>query len=145
MAEDQLLCTFRLAEHLFGIEISAVQEVLRRQEITRLPLASPAVRGVINLRGRIVPAIDLRRCFEMEPAPRAEESPNIVVRGGTASSVSLLVDEIGDVIEAPASAYERPPETLRGRAGELIEGVYKLQDELLLVLAIGKVLRVAYA
>ena len=67
MAEDQLLCTFRLAEHLIGIEISAVQEVLREQEITRLPLASAAVRGVINLRGRIVPAIDLRRCFEMEP------------------------------------------------------------------------------
>lgn len=145
MAEDQLLCTFRLAGHLIGIEISAVQEVLREQEITRLPLASPAVRGVINLRGRIVPAIDLRRCFEMEPAVRVEASPNIVVHGGTTSSVSLLVDEIGDVIEASASAYERPPETLRGRARELIEGVYKLQDELLLVLAIGKVLRVAYS
>ena len=59
--------------------------------------------------------------------------------------MSLLVDQIGDVIEAPASAYERPPETLRGRARELIEGVYRLQDELLLVLAIGKVLRVAYS
>lgn len=145
MAEDQLFCTFRLAGHLIGIEISAVQEVLREQEITRLPLASPAVRGVINLRGRIVPAIDLRRCFDMEPAVRVEMSPNIVVRGGTTSSVSLLVDEIGDVIEGSASAYERPPETLRGRARELIEGVYKLQDELLLVLAIGKVLRVAYS
>jgi purine-binding chemotaxis protein CheW len=145
MAEDQLLCTFRLAGHLIGIEISAVQEVLREQEITRLPLASPAVRGVINLRGRIVPAIDLRRCFDMEPAVRVEASPNIVVDGGTASSVSLLVDEIGDVIEASASAYELPPETLRGRARELIEGVYKLQDELLLVLAIAKVLRVAYS
>jgi two-component system chemotaxis sensor kinase CheA len=89
MAEDQLLCTFRLAGHLIGIEISAVQEVLRQQEITRLPLASPAVRGVINLRGRIVPAIDLRRCFDMEPAVRVEASPNIVVRGGTTSSVAF--------------------------------------------------------
>jgi purine-binding chemotaxis protein CheW len=145
MAEDRLLCTFRLAEHLFGIEIASVQEVLREQEITRLPLASPAVRGVINLRGRIVPAVDLRRCFEMEPAKGRGGSPNIVVRGLSSSSVSLLVDEIGEVVEVPASAYENPPETLRGRARELIQGVYKLQDELLLVLAIGKVLRAAYS
>ena len=145
MVEDQLLCTFWLAEHLFGIEISSVQEVLREQEITRLPLSSPAVRGVINLRGRIVPAVDLRRCFEMEPAPRHGGSPNIVVRGAGSSSVSLLVDEIGDVVEASASAYERAPETLRGKARELIEGVYKLQGEIVLVLAIGKVLRAAYS
>ncbi len=145
MTEDRLLCTFRLAGHLMGIEIASVQEVLREQEITRLPLASPAVRGVINLRGRIVPAIDLRRCFEMESAPREARRANIVVRGASSSSVSLLVDEIGEVVEAPASAYERTPETLQGRARDLIEGVYKLQEELLLVLAIGKVLRAAYS
>ena len=68
-----------------------------------------------------------------------------MVRGISSSSVSLLVDEIGDVVEAPGSAYEDPPENLRGRARELIEGVYKLQGELLLVLAIGKVLRAAYS
>lgn len=145
MTEDRLLCTFRLADHLLGIEISSVQEVLREQEITRLPLASPAVRGVINLRGRIVPALDLRRCFEMEPAPRKAHCANIVVRGASSSSVSLLVDEIGEVVEALASAYEKTPETLQGRARDLIEGVYKLQGELLLVLAIGKVLRAAYS
>ena len=135
MREDRLLCTFRLADHLLGIEISSVQEVLREQEITRLPLASAAVRGVINLRGRIVPAVDLRRCFEMEPAVGLSGCPNIVVRGLSASSVSLLVDEIGDVVEAPASAYENIPEPLRGRARDLIEGVYKLQGGLVLVLA----------
>ena len=145
MADDRLLCTFRLAEHLFGIEIGAVQEVLRGQEITRLPLSSPAVRGVINLRGRIVPAVDLRRCFEMEPLEQRDGGPNIVVRGTSSTSVSLLVDEIVDVVEAPASAYENTPETLRGRPRELIEGVYKLQGELVLVLAIGKVLRAAYS
>jgi len=145
MIDDRLLCTFRLADHLFGIEISSVQEVLREQEITRLPLASPAVRGVINLRGRILPAIDLRRCLDMEPAPRNQHRANIVVRGTSSSSVSLLVDEIGEVVEAPFSAYERTPETLQGRARDLIEGVYKLQEELLLVLVIGKVLRAAYS
>lgn len=145
MAEDNLFCTFRLGEHLFGIEISMVQEVLRAQEITRVPLAAPAVQGVINLRGRIIPAVDLRRCFEMGASPPGCTPANIVVRGAGSASASLLVDEIGDVVETMSSAHEATPPTLHGRARELVEGVYKLQGELLLVLAIGKVLRVAYA
>jgi purine-binding chemotaxis protein CheW len=122
-----------------------VQEVLRHQEITRVPLAAPAVRGVINLRGRILPALDLRRCFEMEPAPPGCVPANIVVRGTGSTSASLLVDDIGDVIGTSAAAFESTPQTLRGKGRELIEGVYKLQNDILLVLAIAKVLRTAYA
>ena len=144
-AEDRLFCSFRLAEHLFGIDIAVVQEVLRRQEITRLPLAAQAVRGVINLRGRIVPAVDLRCCIGMGP-DRADRDPaNIVVRASGAVAVSLLVDDVGEVIAVPAEAYERTPETLRGSVRDLIQGVYKLQDELLLVLDIGRVMRAAAA
>ena len=145
MSEDLLLCTFHLGEHRFGIDIAQVQEVLRAQEITRVPLASPAVRGVINLRGRIIPAVDLRLCFEMEALSRDREHANIVVRGSGSTSASLLVDEVGDVVEAASSAYEGAPPTLRGRARDLVEGVYKLQDGILLVLAVAKVLRAAYA
>lgn len=145
MSEDRLFCTFHLGEHLFGVEIGQVQEVLRAQEITRVPLASPAVRGVINLRGRIIPAVDLRRCFEMEAFRTDREPANIVVRGAGSTSASLLVDEVGDVVEAAASAYEATPPTVQGRARDLVEGVYKLQGEILLVLAVGKVLRAAYA
>jgi len=145
MIEDQLFCTFHLGEHLFGIEIAQVQEVLRAQEITRVPLAAPAVSGVINLRGRIIPAIDLRRCFEMEASPTGRAATNIVVRGAGSASASLLVDDIGDVIETQFSAYEGTPPTLDTRARELVAGVYKLQDRVLLVLAVGKVLRAAFA
>src|SRR6185295_3975020 len=141
MTEDYLFCTFHLVEHLSGIEIGQVKEVIRSQEITRVPLAAPAVRGVINLRGRIIPAVDLRQCFEMDPLPTDLVSANIVVRGAGSTSASLLVDEIGEVVETTSDAYEGTPPTLGGRARDLVECVYKLQGELLLVLAISKVLR----
>jgi purine-binding chemotaxis protein CheW len=145
MTEDRLFCTFHLGDHLFGVEIDQVQEVLRAQEITRVPLAAPSVRGVINLRGRIIPAIDLRRCFEMEALPPASALANIVVRSAGTASASFLVDEIGDVVETAPSAYEATPPTLGARARELVEGVYKLQGGILLVLAVGRVLRAAFA
>src|ERR1700752_4450863 len=106
MTEDRLYCPFHLGTHLFGVEIDQVQEVLRAQEITRVPLAAPSERGVINLRGRIIPAIDLRRCFEMEALPPGSALANVVVRGAGSPSASFLVDEIGDVVETASSAYE---------------------------------------
>ena len=145
MSNERLYCSFYLDEHLFGLDIAAVQEVIRHQDITRLPLAAPAVEGVINLRGRIVPAVDLRRCLGMEAAPERSDPTNIIVRAAGAASVSLLVDKIGDVIEAPEGAFQRCPETMRGIVRELIHGVVSVQDGLLLVLDIGKVLRAAYA
>jgi len=145
MTGDRLFCTFRLGEHLFGIDIAEVQEVLRSQEITRVPLAAPAVRGVINLRGRIIPAVDLRRCFEMEALPPDLAPANIVIRGAGSASASLLVDEIGDVVDTTSAAYAVTPPTLRGRARDLLVGVYKLRGEILLALAIGSVLRAAFA
>ena len=145
MTEDRLFCTFRLDGHLFGIEIGDVQEVLLSQEITRVPLAAPAVRGVINLRGRIIPAVDLRRCFEMEAFPSDRTPAHIVVRGAGSASASFLVDGIGDVVDTTSAGYAVTPPTLRGRARDLLVGVYKLQGEILLVLAIGTVLRAAFA
>jgi len=145
MTEDRLFCTFRLSDHLFGIEIAEVQEVLRSQEITRVPLAAPAVRGVINLRGRIIPAVDLRSCFEMEAFPPDRAPAHIVVRGAGSASASLLVDEIGGVVDTTSASYAVTPPTLRGRARELLVGVYKLRGEILLVLAIGTVLRAAFS
>jgi len=145
MSGERLVCSFRLAEHVFAIEIDRVQEVLRHQEITRLPLAAEAVRGVINLRGVIVPALDLRLCLDMEPAPDGIDPANVVVRGPGGQAVSLLVDDIGDVVPIPPGSYELPPETLRGRARDLIHGVHQGRDGILLVLDIEKVLRAAYA
>ena len=144
MADERLLCTFQVAGHLLGLDIAVVQEVLRHQEITRLPLASPSVRGIMNLRGHIVPAVDLRRCLEL-PAGDGEDHATIVVRGREDATASLLVDEIGDVIQVADATFERAPETLTGVARELIHGVFPLHDRLLLELDLGKVLRAAYA
>jgi len=133
MANPKQFCTFFLNGLYFGVEVMNVQEVLRYQQMTRVPLASPIVEGLINLRGQIVTAIDLRRRLEL-PVRAGETLPmNIVVRASE-GAVSLLVDEIGDVVEIDDDVFESPPETLRGVARDLIKGVYKLQARLLLVL-----------
>jgi len=126
-------CSFRLAHLTFGVEVGRVQEVIRRQPMTGVPLAHDVVRGLINLRGQIVTALDLRRRLDLEPRPPGEEPMNIVVRTSI-GELSLLVDEIGDVVDVDESAFEGPPETLTGVARELIIGAYKLEGRLLLAL-----------
>jgi purine-binding chemotaxis protein CheW len=144
MAESCQYCTFQLEESSFGIGIERVQEVIGFQEITPVPLASAEIAGLINLRGQIVPALDLRRCFEMAPRPAAARPGNVVVRAPE-GAVSLLVDRIGDVLSLEQAQFERPPETLRGRERALIRGAYKLPDRLLLVLDIDRVLQLGAA
>lgn len=133
MSTSNQYCTFHLDYLFFGVEVHKVQEVIRYQEMTRVPLASPVVQGLINLRGQIVTAIDLRRRLELKPRPEEQLPMNVVVRTDD-GPMSLLVDEIGDVLEMDSDAFERPPETLRGVARALIRGAYKLKDRLLLTL-----------
>jgi purine-binding chemotaxis protein CheW len=133
MAVSQQFCTFILQEEFFGVPVQQVQEVIRYQEMTRLPLASEVVSGLINLRGQIVTAIDLRRCLGMGDRPPGELPMNVVVRTGD-GPVSLLVDDIGDVIEVSADAYEATPQNMRLQQKEMLDGVYKLDGRLLLVL-----------
>ncbi|MEZ4221950.1 MAG: chemotaxis protein CheW [Polyangiaceae bacterium] len=127
------LCTFFVDQVSFGVDVTKVQEVIRYQEMTPVPLASPVVSGLINLRGQIVTAIDMRRLLALPPRPDGELPMNVVVRSGE-SAVSLLVDEIGDVVDVDSSAFERPPETLTSHTKDLVLGVYKLADKLLLLL-----------
>ncbi|MDY7101963.1 MAG: chemotaxis protein CheW [Actinomycetota bacterium] len=134
--------TFTVADHLFGIEVLRVQEVIRHLEMTPVPLASRDISGLINLRGQIVTAIDLREKLDMPQRTDGKLPMNVVVRSEE-SSVSLLVDAIGDVIEVDQDAFERPPETMEGVARHLIRGAYKLDGRLLLVLDIERVLAVA--
>src|SRR5271165_697401 len=133
MSTSTQYCTFHLDNLFFGVEVQKVQEVIRYLDMTRVPLASPVVQGLINLRGQIVTAIDLRRRLELPPRPEGQLPMNVVVRTDD-GAVSLLVDEIGDVVEIQDDTYERPPETLNGVARELIQGVYKLKERLLLIL-----------
>jgi purine-binding chemotaxis protein CheW len=126
-------CTFYLDGHYFGLDVLKVQEIIRYQEMTRVPLAPPVIRGLINLRGQIVTAIDLRRRLELSERRDEAQPVNVVVRTDD-GAISLLVDEIGDVLEVQEESFERPPETLQGTARELICGAYKLKDRLLLIL-----------
>ncbi len=130
---SQQFCTFHLDGYLFGVPVPQVQEVIRYQPMTPVPLAPPAVEGLINLRGQIVLAIDLRRRLSFADRPQGELPVNVVVRTPD-GAVSLLVDEIGDVIEVEESTFEAPPETLRGPVRATIHGVYKLDGRLLHVL-----------
>lgn len=133
MAHTSQFCTFYLDKLLFGVELKTVQEVIRSLEVTKVPLSPRVVSGLINLRGQIVTAVDLRRRLELEPRPDGASSMNVVVRSED-GAVSLLVDEIGDVVEVEEDTFERPPETLRGTVREMITGVHKLNERLMLVL-----------
>jgi purine-binding chemotaxis protein CheW len=133
MSDSKQYSTFSLNGLFLGVEVRKVQEVIRYQEMTRVPLAPAMIEGLINLRGQIVTAIDLRRRLELPARPEGQLPMNVVVRVDD-GAVSLLVDEIGDVVELQDEAYERPPETLKGVARELVTGVYKLKERLLLAL-----------
>jgi purine-binding chemotaxis protein CheW len=131
MSDAKQFCTFYLDSHFFGVEVHKIQEIIRSQPMTRVPLAPAIFRGLINLRGQIVTALDLRRRLELRDRPAGELPINVVVKSDD-GAVSLLVDEIGDVVEVDGSSFEKPPETLSGAARELVLGVYKLKDRLLL-------------
>ncbi|PWW22258.1 purine-binding chemotaxis protein CheW [Geodermatophilus normandii] len=131
------LATFRLDGDLYGVEVEHVQEVLRSQVLTRVPLAPPAVAGLINLRGQVVTAIELRERLGRPPRPAGTDAVVIVVRLH-GEAVSLLVDSIADVVDVDATDFEAPPDTLDGQARELIRGAYKLDGTLLLALDVQK-------
>src|SRR5262245_40822825 len=139
MSELRQFCTFFVDGLRFGVDVQQVQEVVPYQALTRVPLASGVVRGLLNLRGQIVTGIDLRRRLELPDSPAADSPMNVVLRSGD-SPVSFLVDQVGDVIEVASDRCEPPPETLHGRVRELIQAVYPLPEELLLVLDTAKTL-----
>jgi purine-binding chemotaxis protein CheW len=144
MEQTSQFCTFYLDKLLFGVELKGVQEVIRSLEMTKVPLAPDVVSGLINLRGQIVTAVNLRRRLELEPAPAGTLAMNVVVRSAD-GAVSLLVDEIGDVVEVEESSFEAPPETLRGSVRTMILGVHKLDERLMHVLDIEKACQIGEA
>ena len=137
--DDQQYCTFLLERLLFGVQVDRVQEVLRPQPITRVPMAPAGASGLLNLRGQIVTAIDLRSRLDL---PRAEDEDalmNVVIRTGVDSVVSLQVDSIDEIVTVNESTFERAPDTLDRNVRQLITGAYKLDTALLLCLDVDKV------
>jgi purine-binding chemotaxis protein CheW len=137
MPATSQLATFWLDGDLYGVEVEHVQEVLRSQSITRVPLAPPAVAGLINLRGQVVTAIELRERLGRPARPADTEAVVIVVRLH-GEAVSLLVDSIADVVDVDVRDFEAPPDTLDGAARELIRGAFKLDGHLLLALDVNR-------
>ncbi len=135
------LATFHVADDLYGVDVGRVQEVLRHQPMTRVPLAPPSVTGLLNLRGQVVTAIDLRVRLALPQRPDGTPPVNVVVRSGE-DVISLLVDAIGDVVEVTAGRFEDPPDTLSAPACELIDGAYQLEDRLLLALDVDEAVSV---
>lgn len=133
MSEATQLCTFGVDDLLFGVDVTRVQEVIRFQEMTAVPLAPAVVRGLINLRGQIVMAVDLRARLGLPPNTEGDLPMNVVVRSAD-GCVSLLVDSIGDVIEVSGDAFEVPPPTMAKNHRQFVDAICKLPGRLLLVL-----------
>ena len=130
-------CTFWVGDLFIGIEVSRVQEVLRHGSITSVPLAPDYVKGLINLRGHIVTAIDMGVRLGVESAAAADAEMMHVILSDDQGSVSLIVDRAGDVVGVDREQdYEDPPDTLQGEARRLIRGAFKLEGRLLLDLDI---------
>jgi purine-binding chemotaxis protein CheW len=138
------LATFVVGKFFFGISVLNVQEVLRFQRMTKVPLAPPVIVGLINLRGQIVPAIDMRRRLYLDPRADDERPMNLVVRTED-GAVSLLVDEIGDVLELKPSTFENTPANVAATVREMIRGVYKLTSSLLFVLDTEKTVDIGWS
>lgn len=139
MTTVQQYCTFFLDDLYFGVRVESVQEVLRYQPMTGVPLASDLIRGLINLRGQIVTAIEMRRQLDL-PSRDADLEPMNVILRDDEGAVSLLVDEIGDVVEVDQARFEETPSTVPDNVSAFIRGVYKLDENLLLVLDTDKVI-----
>ncbi len=133
----RLLCTFAVADRRCAVPVDDVQEVMRAQELTPVPRAPAAVRGLINLRGLIIPAIDLRRRLALPDRPLDAAPMTVVVRTSDGPK-ALLTDDIGDVIEVDDASAEPPPDTLTGPGRMLTRRVYKRPDLILLELDVAK-------
>ena len=128
-----------VADQLFGIPVLQVQDVLGPQRITRVPLAPSEVAGSLNLRGRIVTAIDLRTRLRLPPLPEGRKGMSVVV-DHEGELYSILVDNVGEVLRLSAISAERSPATLDPTWRDVAGGVYRLEKTLLIVLNVARVL-----
>jgi len=132
--------TIYIADQIFGIPVLQVQDVLGEQRVTRVPLAPPAIAGSLNLRGRIVTAIDVRTCLGLPAREKADGQVMSVVVENQGELYSLNIDKVGDVLSLPTKDYEQSPATLDPTWRSVSQGIYRLKDRLLVVLDVPKLL-----
>jgi len=138
-AQEKVFVTLTIADQLCGVPVLGVRDILGEQVITRIPLAPAEIAGSLNLRGRIVTAIDLRRRLNLPPAPSGTPRMSVVAEQG-GELYALLVDQVSEVMSLPASAFERNPSTLPASWATYSAGIYRLQGRLLVVLDVGRLL-----
>jgi purine-binding chemotaxis protein CheW len=137
--EDHVFVTLTVADQLCGVPVLAVRDILGEHKITRIPLAPSEIAGSLNLRGRIVTAIDLRERLRLPPAPAGQAPMSVVAEQG-GELYALLVDQVSEVMSLKASAFERNPPTLPPTWAQFSSGIYRLDGRLLVVLDVGKLL-----
>jgi purine-binding chemotaxis protein CheW len=139
--DDELLqlVTFSISDEEFGVDILKVQEIIRTMEISKVPRAPDFVEGVINLRGKVIPIIDLRRRFGLAHKQH-DKNTRIIVIEMTDVIVGFVVDAVSEVLRIPASTVEPPPPVVAGMDSEYISGVGKLENSLLILLDLDKLL-----
>nr|WP_294548034.1 chemotaxis protein CheW [uncultured Rhodopila sp.] len=140
--EQQVLVTLTVADQLCGVPVLAVRDILGEQTITRIPLAPPEIAGSLNLRGRIVTAIDLRRRLNLPPAPANQPRQSVVAEQG-GELYALLVDQVSEVLSLDAAQFERNPPTLEKTWAAFSTGIFRLDGRLLVVLDVSKLLALA--
>ncbi len=133
------LVTFRLGNEEFSVDILKVQEIIRDMELTRVPRAPDFVEGVINLRGRVIPVIDLRKRFGFESSEKTSET-RIIVIDVNDRTVGLRVDGVSEVLRLPADTVEPAPTLVTGAGSDYISGVGKVDERLIILLDVGKLL-----
>ncbi len=131
------LVAFQLEGETYGVEIDKVQEIIRAAEITAVPGAPAHVRGVINLRGKIIPVVDLRVRFSMPASAASDEQRIIVVEPGK-KRLGMLVDSVSHVIRLPSAAIEDIPEEAVTVDANYIKGVGKLERRLIIILDLNR-------
>ncbi len=135
--EQLQLVTFGVGSEEFAVDILSVQEINRMMELTRIPQCPPEVEGVINLRGRIIPVVDLRKRFGLE-ASKQDEQSRIVVVEVHEKTIGFLVDRVHEVLRIDRSIVEQAPSIVSSIDSEYIAGVGKLEDRLLILLDLGR-------
>ncbi len=133
------LVTFKLGEEEFGVDILKVQEIIRMLPITKVPNVPDFVEGVINLRGKVIPVIDMRRRFGMAASTHDSET-RIKVVSVQGQVVGFVVDAVSEVLRISEATVEDPPAVVAGIGSEYMSGVGKLQDRLLILLDLDKLL-----
>jgi len=128
-----------IAEQRFGIPVLQVQDVLREQVVTKIPLSPPEVSGSLNLRGRIVTAINVRRRLNLEDVDNNAETMSVVIEH-EGELFSLIIDSVGDVLGIDRDLIEKSPSTLDSTWRDISTGIYQLEDELLVIMDVSKLL-----